>query len=693
MSDDLRYKAFLSYSHRDSRAAGWLHRRLEAYRLPKALRIATHEQRLRPVFRDRDELASSAALSGSIQAALDASEALLVLCSPAAVASRWVNEEIGYFRRTHPQRKVLAFIIDGDPGADPLGDGSRACFPPNLLLVDAGNPAGERLEPAAPDARKDGDGREAAFLKLVAGLLDLPYDKLRQRELRRQQQRWTLLGAGSFVLAAIFAVLAWQAMIARDAAQLAQARAELEADTARQTSEFMISLFQVSEPGEARGNSITAREVLDRGVERIETARIDKPLVKSRLLGTMGQVYTGLGLYPRAQELLGLAEQLLTAASSSTEEQAQRFDVQWELADLLYAKGDYGTAMQVVARIEAPQREDHESQRRRARLANLRADLAWQDGDDQAARQHYQSALANLGELAQADPVQSARALGGLGRIALLGNRPQDAMPLLDQAYHMLQGHFGPDHPDTLVVLNLHASAAYRNADNDKARSLWSEALAAGRRIYGEQHPEVATYLSNLALLDLEACRFDTAEAMFREAVAIDRRARSEGVDELAYTLNSLALARIAAGDLAEAESLLGEARAIAVDHRHPMLGPVSANLADLLCASDRQLEGQTLAQESIMINREEYGEQHWRTRQAELVTAWCGAPAAAALDASAALDSISARWGDANLYAQRALAQLRDIRVRNGDAAGAAALAARIGGSACAGFATESGS
>jgi len=688
MSDQLRYKAFISYSHRDSRVATWLHRRLEGYRLPKALRPRMREQRLRPVFRDRDELASSAALSGSIQAALDASEALLVLCSPAAVASRWVNEEIGYFRRTHPQRKVLAFVIDGDPGADPLRDSARACFPSNLLLLDVSEPDGARLEPAAPDARKDGDGREAAFLKLVAGLLDLPYDKLRQRELRRQQQRWALLGAGSFVLAAIFAVLAWQALIARDAAQLAQARAELEADTARQTSEFMISLFQVSEPGEARGNSITAREVLDRGVERIEATRIDKPLVKSRLLGTMGQVYTGLGLYHRAQELLGLAEQLLATAGTTPEEQAQRFDVQSELVDLLYAKGDYATAMQVVARVLAPQDNSHESQRRRARLENLRADLAWQDGDDEAAAHHYRAALANLDQMSDVDPVQSARALGGLGRIALLGDKPADAPPLLNQAYQLLQGHFGAEHPDTLVVLNLHASAAYRNGENDEARKLWSDALAAGRRIYGEQHPEVGTYLSNLALLDLEACRFDTAEAMFRETIAIDRRSRAEGVDELAYTLNSLALARSAAGDLVEAEGLLREARAIAVAHRHPMLGPVSANLADLLCASRRTEEGRTLAEESILLNREEYGEQHWRTQQAELVAAWCGAPAA--LAASAALNNITARWGDANLYAQRALAQLRDIRERNGDANGAALLAARMRGSGCAGIAAE---
>ena len=339
MSEPLRYKAFISYSHRDTAAVKWLHRRLETYRIPRSLRSTGVPERLSPVYRDRDEFAAAARLSDSIEAALGGSAALIVACSPAAVASRWVNDEIRFFRSRFPERPVFAFIVDGDPLADPRRSQASACFPPALILQDVDDPDGPVVEPAAPDARKHADGRDTAFLKLAAGLLGVPFDTLRQRELRRQQQRWALFGAVSLVLSAVFAVLAWQATVARDAARVAQARAELEAQTARQTSDFMVSLFEVSDPSESRGNSITAREVLDRGVNRIEHAEFARPLIKARLLGTMGKVYSYLGLYPRAEELLARSDRFVEVADPGSEEAAQRFDLLWELGELQLRRG------------------------------------------------------------------------------------------------------------------------------------------------------------------------------------------------------------------------------------------------------------------------------------------------------------------------------------------------------------------
>ena len=90
MTSPLRYRAFISYSHRDSRKATRLHHKLEAYRVPKTLRSRTlvdgelRHDRIRPVFRDRDDLSTSTSLTQSIEEALDASEALVVICSPDA---------------------------------------------------------------------------------------------------------------------------------------------------------------------------------------------------------------------------------------------------------------------------------------------------------------------------------------------------------------------------------------------------------------------------------------------------------------------------------------------------------------------------------------------------------------------------------------------------------------------------------
>src|SRR4051812_11276542 len=105
------YRAFLSYSHRDRTTARWLHRRLEGYRIPRRLAGSEGErgiipQRLNPIFRDREELPAAGDLSEKVQAALEASASLIVICSPHAASSLWVAKEVETFRTLHPQRPI-----------------------------------------------------------------------------------------------------------------------------------------------------------------------------------------------------------------------------------------------------------------------------------------------------------------------------------------------------------------------------------------------------------------------------------------------------------------------------------------------------------------------------------------------------------------------------------------------------------
>ena len=103
-----RYKAFISYSHDDEAIAAWLQRSLERYRVPRRLRVAhlNLPSRLHPVFRDKEELGCSDDLGDTLRSALFRSDALLVVCSPAAAASRWVNEEIETFQTLAPGRSI-----------------------------------------------------------------------------------------------------------------------------------------------------------------------------------------------------------------------------------------------------------------------------------------------------------------------------------------------------------------------------------------------------------------------------------------------------------------------------------------------------------------------------------------------------------------------------------------------------------
>lgn len=204
-AEPARYRAFISYSHGDAKFAHWLHRKLESWRLPD-------KSRLTPVFIDRAELAAGSDLSAQVREALEQSAALVVVCSPNARASRWVGQEIALFRSLHPDRPVLAALIDGEPGA---------AFPDPLLGT------GEApLEPLAADFRKGHDGQRLGLLKLAAGLTKLPLDRLVQRDVQSRQRRVMAITAAALALVLILSAALVIALRARAEAERQRAEAE-----------------------------------------------------------------------------------------------------------------------------------------------------------------------------------------------------------------------------------------------------------------------------------------------------------------------------------------------------------------------------------------------------------------------------------------------------------------------------------
>ena len=231
---DLRYRAFLSYSHRDREWADWLHQAIENYRVPKALvgrstSAGEVPARLAPVFRDREELAASEDLGATIREALGQSRCLIVLCSPAAATSRWTNEEIATFKRLRPDGRVLAAIVEGEPYASEMaGREAEECFPPALRyrIDGAGNVTSERAEPIAADFRESGDGKHMGSLKLIAGMLGVDLDSLARREAQRRHKRMTYVAAASLAGMAVTSGLAIAAVNARDEARDQREEAE-----------------------------------------------------------------------------------------------------------------------------------------------------------------------------------------------------------------------------------------------------------------------------------------------------------------------------------------------------------------------------------------------------------------------------------------------------------------------------------
>ena len=196
MSDQqLKYWAFISYSHADEEWAKWLHKSIETYQVPRKLvgRETANgplPKRLFPVFRDRDELPGASDLGGKIQEALKTSRSLVVICSPKSAVSKWVNEEVKTYKTLGRADHVLCLMIDGEPNAAP-DSGLLECFPQAVRFqVGAdGEIIEEPAEPIAADARPGKDGKTNALFKLLSGMMGVGYDELRQREKQRQRQR------------------------------------------------------------------------------------------------------------------------------------------------------------------------------------------------------------------------------------------------------------------------------------------------------------------------------------------------------------------------------------------------------------------------------------------------------------------------------------------------------------------------
>jgi tetratricopeptide (TPR) repeat protein len=225
LPQETRYRAFISYSHADKLLASKLHRQLEGYRLPSRLagtlgaRGEVVPVRLTPIFRDIDELPASDDLSAEIRAALAASGALIVLCSPNAKTSEWVTREITLFRDLHGDtRPVLAAVIAGDP----------ASVLPEALQSRAGRPS-ERVDPIAADFRPGQDGAKLALLKLVSGLTGVSLATLVQRDAQRRLRRVMAVTALSAII-----------MLALVSSLVLALRARAEAERNRNEAEGLV---------------------------------------------------------------------------------------------------------------------------------------------------------------------------------------------------------------------------------------------------------------------------------------------------------------------------------------------------------------------------------------------------------------------------------------------------------------------
>jgi len=373
------------------------------------------------------------------------------------------------------------------------------------------------------------------------------------------------------------------ALSAQDEARAEAERANREAETARRTAGFLVGLFEVSDPGESRGNTITAREILDRGAERIESDLADQPEVQAALMETMGTVYASLGLYGQALPLL---ERSLVRRSDVVPSD-----------DLLVAGNltEIGRVRRLQSEYAAAERDLRQAlEIRRARLGDEHAEVA-------EVLHELGVALSGLNRLPEAEEL-FRRALAQ--RRKLLGAAPPTAESLaalafnlydqgdrdsgealLREALEIRRTELG-EHPDTAESLNDLGVYLFERQASAEAEELLRAALEMKRRLYTEIHPEVALSLNNLAVAYHTRGALAEAEPLYLEALEIQRRLLGGRHPDIAQAMHNVAILRQNEGDWEGARELFLESLAMYVDIHgadHPSLARPLRNTSEFL--------------------------------------------------------------------------------------------------------------
>ncbi len=275
-------------------------------------------------------------------------------------------------------------------------------------------------------------------------------------------KRYQQIRAGVVATLAILGmVAAWSSYVAtqqRDLANQSRVRAVIEAETAKQTTEFMVNLFGVSDPSEARGNSITAREIMDKGANRINEELTDQPAIQATLMETIGTVYTSLGLYDQAASLLDSA--------------------------LKKRQELYGDEHLEVAR----------SHNRLGEVLTLKAEHA-------TAAEMFRKALAVRRNLLGEEHPDVAESMAGLANVLSLQGEFATAEPLFRDALDIRRNALGVQHVDIAQNLEDLGLNLFDQGDYDAPLPLLRESLAMRRALVGDApDPDVAEVTNNLAL-------------------------------------------------------------------------------------------------------------------------------------------------------------------------------------------------
>src|SRR5581483_2908606 len=413
-----RYRAFISYSHADTAHAKWLHRALETFRIDKDLAgretaAGPVPASLRPVFRDRDEFTAGHSLTEQTRAALDASAALIVICSEAAAKSPYVNEEVRLFKSRHPGRPVIPLIVSGKPD-----DPGLECFPPALKFkLDAKGRVGKRkVELLAADMRETGDGKPLALAKVVAGLIGVTPDDIFRRAERERRRKGRVRNAIIATLAVLAIAASGSAVYAWRELKTNEAFLTATLETATEIVDAAVAQAETfGVPRTATLALLTKAEALFANMAALGRPTPELDYQKAWMLIQFARNYAALGdtgkWKARALEAQAICSALVSGYPDEVRYRRGLLTADNEVGDVLMAQGNLAEALKsyrdgyaIAERLAAADPGNVHVQRDLS-VANERiGDVLKAQGDLDAALAQYRASLGRMTPFRDADP-------------------------------------------------------------------------------------------------------------------------------------------------------------------------------------------------------------------------------------------------------------------------------------------------
>ena len=349
-----------------------------------------------------------------------------------------------------------------------------------------------------------------------------------------------------------------------------------ERDRANRITDFMTRMFKVSQPSEARGNAITAREILDKASNDINTGLAKDPELQAQMMDVMGNVYTSLGLYQRGDSLLTRAVETRKRALGPKHPDTLRS--MGSLAWTLQREGRYAEA-------EKLGREALDLQRRvlgpeSADTLRSASDLSWtlyQEGKYGESERLLRETLDVQRRVLGPEHPQTLQSMSDLGWTLGEEGRYAEAEKMERETLDIRRRVLGPEHPETQTSMNNLAGIFEWEGHYAEADKLFRELIDLDRRIRGPEHPDTLIVMNNLAgVLGYEG-RYAEAAKLQQETLEIQRRTLGPEHRDTLITSIGLANSLGGLGKYDEAEKLLLQTR----DVQRRLLGPDSPRTAD----------------------------------------------------------------------------------------------------------------